>query len=67
MLYYEMLHVGFLALDKFVGAGEGALVQPAVGVDGHRLAPELRHVGVDRGFLQKRQQSRYSHDCSKLI
>ena len=31
------------ALAEAVAAGEGALVEPGVGVDGHRLPPEVRH------------------------
>lgn len=44
------------ALAEAVAAGEGALVEPGVGVDGHRLAPQLLYPDGRHGRLQLRQQ-----------
>ena len=57
----EHLLVGLLAQGQLVGAGEGPLMQPAVGVNGHRAALEVLDVGLPRCLFQERQQARDPH------
>jgi hypothetical protein len=49
------------ALAKAIAAGEGALVEPGVGVDGHRLPPQLLHLDGHHDRLQLRQQTLDPH------
>lgn len=52
---------GVDALAEAIAAGEGALVEPGVSVDGHRLTPHLLHPNGHHDRLQLRQQTLDPH------
>ena len=49
----ENSHIGLFASSQLVGTGKCALVQPAIGIDGHTLSFSLSNVKLGTGLFQK--------------